>query len=669
MKPGAVVVALLSKGAAVVQYRQSEKSRVTVSIGRNRDARIPPDRVVLDTDYIPAGQEELEEFRRGCDTLAAEIDLSEVWEVVQDDGAPTTPEGLAELYWGDSPEVAQRVAMALHLDRHSDHFVRTSDGYAARTAEAIDEILTRRRRKTEYASDADALTQALSEGRLPHELTQGQEAQLRHLREYVVYGDDYARGHAARDLLDRVVSGSRDLQRACFELLVAAGVFSLDEPLELIRAEVPIKLPADAIGEAETAAEAPPDADTAVDLTGLVAVTVDERETEERDDALSFEVDGGPPYRIGIHIAYAGLLVPSGGAMDREADRRMATMYLPEQRIDMLPPSFSRRVGSLEPRETKYALSLIVELSELGEPLRWELKPSMVRSEAALSYDEANQVLDDDAHPRHAALAGLARAALALRTRREEAGAISLDQPEMSVRVDDSGSVHVRVVQRDNPARQMVAEMAILYNVLMAEFCKREGLPAAYRVQAPPDLSEVTAFQEPLRRYQLTRRLFPAELDSEPGPHGGLGVPAYLQATSPLRRYPDLVMQRQVAHYLATGEHFHTPEEIASVMQRAELHLRMLSRLEDARKRYWFLKFLRDTVLDSPDSEESRLFNAIVLENEPHRRALLELGKYPFRLRAEVPRQAEPGDWVTLELQDVDLWRRLAFFVYLQRDA
>ena len=84
MKPGAVVVALLSKGAAVVQYRQSEKSRVTVSIGRNRDARIPPDRVVLDTDYIPAGQEELEEFRRGCDTLAAEIDLSEVWEVVRD---------------------------------------------------------------------------------------------------------------------------------------------------------------------------------------------------------------------------------------------------------------------------------------------------------------------------------------------------------------------------------------------------------------------------------------------------------------------------------------------------------------------------------------------------------------------------------------------------------
>ena len=666
MRPGAVVVALLSKGAAAVQYREADESRVTVAVGRNRDAKIPAGRVVLVTDYAPSGPEELEEFRRACDTLAAGVDLSEVWEVVRDEEGSTTADALAELYWGDSPNETQRVAIALHLDRHTDYFVRAADGYAARTAEAVDEIRTRRRRQAEYAADADALMEALRGGGLPDSPTRSQEAQLRHLREYAVHGDDYARGPAARDLLARAVTGARDLQRACFELLTAAGALSADEPLELARAGIPLAHPADALAEAEAVAREPPRPREAADLVGIGAFTVDNAGTEERDDALSFDAGaGGTTFRIGVHVAYAGLLVPRGGAMDREADRRMATLYLPERRIDMLPPAFCLGVGSLDPDEDRYALSLTVELSEDGEPVAWEFEPSIVRSGAALSYEDADRLLGDESHSTHGALAGIGRAAGALRARREEAGAVTLDQPEMSVSVDDEGRVRVAVTRRDSPARQLVAEMAILYNVLAAGLCRSEGIPAVYRVQAAPDLSGIAGFPEPLRRYQAARRLFPADLDSEPGPHGGLGVPAYLQATSPLRRYPDLVMQRQIAHHLATGEYLYTPDEIASVMQRAEVQLRELSRIEDARKRYWFLRFLQDTVLDGPDS--SRQFAAVVLENEPHRRALLELDEYPFRLRAETPRQAEPGDRVALELRDVDLWRRLAHFVYAQR--
>ena len=669
MRPGAVVVALLSKGAAVVQYRDSDESRVTVAIGRNRDAKIPASRIVLVTDYVPEGREELEEFRRTCESMAAAVDLSEVWEVVRDEEEDnSSADALAELYWGDSAEAAQRVAVALHLDRHTDYFVRTADGYAARTAEAVDEIRTRRRRQAEYAADADALMEALRERRLPDPPTKSQEAQLRHLREYAVHGDDYARGHAARDLLERAVIGTGDVQRACFELLASAGVLSPDEPLELARADIPLAHPADSLSEANAVAREPPRPAEAADLTGLGVVTIDNAGTEERDDALSFDTGGGPTFRIGVHISYAGLLVPRGGAMDREADRRMATLYLPERRIDMLPPAFALGAGSLDPAKDRYALSLSVELAESGEPLSWELKPSMVRSEAALSYEDADRVLGDESRPRHSALAGLERAARALRARREEAGAVSLDQPEMSISVDEHGRVRVTVTRRDSPARQLVAEMAILYNVLAAELCRSEGIPAVYRVQTAPDLSGIAGYPEPLRRYQAARRLFPADLDSEPGAHGGLGVPAYLQATSPLRRYPDLVMQRQIAHHLATGGNLYTPEEIASVMQRAEVQLRELSRIENARRRYWFLRFLQSTVLESPDpSAVSREFDAVVLENEPHRRALLELDEYPFRLRAEVPRQVEPGGRVALALRDIDLWRRLAHFVYSQR--
>ena len=669
MRPGAVVVALLSKGATAVQYREAEAERVIIAIGRNRNAKIPASRVVLATDYVPANHEELEEFRRTCDATAAGVDLSEVWEVVRDEEEHTTADALADLYWGDSPAAAERVATALHLDRHTDYFVRTSDGYAARTAEAVDDLRTRRRRRAEYAADADALMEALRQGRLPEPPTKVQETQLRHLREYAVHGDDYARGQAARELLDRAVTGSRDVQRACFELLAGAGVLSPDEPLELARADISLAHPEDALAEAEAVAQEPARPAEAADLTGIGAFTVDNAGTEERDDALSFETGAaGPPFRLGVHVAYAGLLVPRGGAMDREADRRMATLYLPERRIDMLPPAFGLGVGSLDPDRERYALSMSIELSESGEPASWDLKPSVVQSNAALSYEEADRVLGDETHPAHPALAGLERAANSLRARREEAGAVTLDQPEMSVSVDDEGRVQVTVTRRDSPARQLVAEMAILYNSLAATLCRNEGIPAAYRVQTAPDLSDIADFPEPLRRYQAARRLFPADLSPEPGAHGGLGVPVYLQATSPLRRYPDLVMQRQIAHYLASGEYLYSAEEMASVMQRAEVQLRELSSIENARKRYWFLRFLESSVLNAIDSSQSgRQFEAVVLENEPHRRALLELDEYPFRLRAEVPRQFEPGERVALELRDVDLWRRLAHFVYAQR--
>ena len=136
----------------------------------------------------------------------------------------------------------------------------------------------------------------------------------------------------------------------------------------------------------------------------------------------------------------------------------------------------------------------------------------------------------------------------------------------------------------------------------------------------------------------------------------------------PLRRYPDLVMQRQISHFLSAGKPFYPTESVASVLQRAEVQLRELSRLEEERKRYWFLKYLQQSRLEGPDTpEDSALFPAVVLENEPRRKALLVLADFPFRVRAELPHTCTPGDTVTLRLHGVDLWRRLGDFVHVSQ--
>ena len=409
-------------------------------------------------------------------------------------------------------------------------------------------------------------------------------------------------------------------------------------------------------------------------------VTIDDEDAEDRDDALSLEVqaEGTDPvasgYRIGVHIADAGALIPQGGAIDREADRRMATVYLPERTIGMLPPGFSQRVGSLDPGEARLSISVLATVEPSGEVTEWEVTPSAVRSRAALSYDDVDQALMDAGSSWHKMLSGLSQVARAWRGKREAAGAINVDQPEMAVRAHPSGHVEVKILERASPARQLVSELMILCNSLLAEFCGREGLPAVYRSQASPDLDALgydprAGPQGPLQRYLLLKRLTPAGLTVTPAPHGGLGVPAYIQASSPLRRYPDLVMQRQISHFLGTGQTLYETDRVESVGQRAEVQLREVSRLEDERKRYWFLKYLEQTRLDETGpAGDLDLFAATVLENEARRRALLELTEFPFRLRAELSPASAPGDTVTLSLQGVDLWRRFGHFVQA-RDA
>ncbi len=688
MKPGEILVARVSGGASIVRCLEGDgassagkDSRVRIALGRNREARLPVDRVLLSTGLVASREEDVEAFRRRCDELASAMDLAEVWEVARDEASHLSLEDLAELYWGTAPDAAQRAACVLHLDRDSTYFVADREGYAPRSREAVADIHERRRREAENAQAADSLVASLASGRLPDELTRPQAALLEHLRGYVIHGEDYPRSGVARGLLERLNGGARDLQRLGFELLVSAGVLSPDEPLELERANIPRQFSAEALDEARAVDLARLLAQPhRRDLSGIPTITIDDADTQDRDDALSLEALPGPAFQVGIHIADAGALVTHGGALDQEADRRMSTLYVPDGKVPMLPPSLSNNMGSLEPGEGRVALSLLVRMSEEGEVQGWEVVPSVVRSQAALSYEEADRALAENGHPWHQALATLERIALGLRRRREAAGAVVLERPEMTIKALPSGEVEVRVLRRATSSRQLVAEFMILCNALLAEFCARQDLPAAYRSQAVPDLSgiaqeaagglarEAAMAETPLRWYLVMKRLPPASLDTVPQPHGGLGVPAYIQATSPLRRYPDLVMQRQISHFLDTGRPLYSFEAIASVAQRAEVQLRELARIEDERERYWFLKYLQQSHLGPPGSGRE-LFRAMVLENSAGRTGLLELLDYPFRVRAELPGNHLPGEVVTLRLHGVDLWRRAAYFTYVRSGA
>ena len=436
-------------------------------------------------------------------------------------------------------------------------FVSAGTKYRPRTREDLANLLAKRRREAENARDAQELVDALSAGGLPDAMSPHQESLIEILEGYAVHGEELPRRQAARELVQASSPPTRDLQRACFEMLVRSGVFGPDEPLELRSAGIRPDFPQQALEEArEAAAAATPRGPEREDLTHLDTITVDDEETVDRDDALSLEVlESG--YRLGVHIADAATLVPKEGHLDREADRRMASLYLPERTIPMLPDDLTRGAGSLDPGEERIAVSLLADLTDEGEVTSWRVVRSTIRSAEALSYDRVDGVLQTGG-PRRATIEGLHSLAVALRRRREERGAVNLDQPEMNVKVRETGEIEVSMRDRSSPGSLMVAELMILCNSLFARFCSENGLPAVYRSQRRPDLSdlpELPAVDERaapvMTRFNIGRRMQAARVSTEAKAHDGLGVSAYLQATSPLRRYPDLVVQRQVGGFLA----------------------------------------------------------------------------------------------------------------------
>ena len=390
-----------------------------------------------------------------------------------------------------------------------------------------------------------------------------------------------------------------------------------------------------------------------------------DRDTKDRDDALSVEILGdGNAYRVGIHITDAGALIPRGSALDVEADRRMSSLYLPEQTISMLPHRISADRGSINPGEPRAAISLIAELNEKAEVTDWKVARSVIQSGYALSYPEADGIISDSGHPLHNGLAALYELSKHLRGQREAKGALNFDRDELSVKVDSSGEISVTVIPRDAPSRSLVQEYMVLCNSLLAGYCSEADLPAPFRSQALPDVSDIEAQVSPgpLRTYLMMRRLKPAVVATKPGIHGGLGVEAYTQATSPLRRYPDLMVQRQISHHLRSGETLYDNESVTSVAHRADTQIRQMSRIENQRRQYFFLKWLDARRQVAEEGGNPYILEGVVLENPANRAATVDLVNWPFRARAALPNSTSPGDEVSLHLHGVDLWRRTAQF-------
>ena len=615
-----------------------------VATGSNRILEIPSDRVIQETGIRAVDLPALMDVRQRIEELADSLDLKEVWEVLKDEPVEYSVQDIAEFYWGDDIGSERHAAMLLHLSRPRLYFDKNDTAFMPRSSEQIQEVLQRQaRQQAVQAEEADFIRWILDESEHDYGFfTTRQKHWLQRIQQYAISGDEYEQSNQARALLKEIKGeGSGDLQRFAFNLMVRKKIWDEDEHLDLILFDIPIDFPPEILDEAVQMLPVETDRE---DLTGLLIFSIDDASTRDIDDALSAErtEDG---YRIGVHIADVSSIIPKGSPLDLEARQRTTSLYFPERNIPMLPPSLSQDQCSLLQDERRVAMSFFFHVAPDFELLDSRIVPSVIINHAKLSYDEADQILGETDHPYTEALHILNEAVDTFYQQRIDQGAIELERNELSIKVDETNKIEVSIRDSATRSEHIVSELMILTNMVAAKYFAERQIPAVYRTQREPDISNLDEVgHEVVHRFMTLRRLKPLELSLEPKPHATLGADMYCQITSPIRRYNDLILQRQLSASLQNQPFAYDSEVMMdelSLLERSKVR----NKIWAGREWYWLLKYVND--------QKNMTMKAVVLESRP-RDVLVELLDFGSRLTLKPEGQLAVGDEIIVQPIHVD---------------
>ncbi|MCY4625739.1 MAG: ribonuclease catalytic domain-containing protein [Chloroflexi bacterium] len=642
-------IALVRKSGRFILalVRIAADNRLWATASDGKPFRLSPQQLVWETG-IHVADGALPAWLADAERLSAELDATEAWDIVVEDVPGLSLEDLAGLVCEPPFNELQRAALLLSLFTAAvQRFTPEPPSLLPRSRDDVERQLARLEERQQSVAEEAHFTAWLA-GDSASELTGRQRQWLETLVQYVAEGDSSTAARAAKTWLRPLAAGP-DQRQTAFDLLAARGVLDPDEFLTLRRLGQPTSFTDGELAAAKPDTLAGPGVDEGrTDLTHLDVFTIDEASTIDIDDGLSLRqiADG---YEVGVHIVDAAALVPLGGTLDDAARARMTSLYLPEGTLHMLPRALAEERGSLSAGSDRRAVSLLTQWSSDRRLQGWDLCRSTVHSRRRYTYTEADDALMSDEGEAGGGLRDLQATAQTLRAARLEAGALEMERPEVRVTVDAERNVAVSVTPVPTPARRMVAEFMVLANRLIGERLRDYGVPTIYRTQEPVSLEDVPDTSiDAVRQYHILRQIRPSRLSTTPGPHALIGVEPYAQATSPLRRYLDLVVQRQLAAALSGEEPPYSPDDLKGLIGEADATLRDLNRAEDERKRHWMLKHLAGRIGEA--------FPAIVLDVR-ERQSVVELDTFLIRSNVYLPPSTVPGQTVQLVLQEVDTWR------------
>lgn len=386
-----------------------------------------------------------------------------------------------------------------------------------------------------------------------------------------------SRHHAAQGVVEEVL-GNAETPGIEIEIIIRQHGLRTEFPEEVTAEADALKLDVDqALSDAARA-----------DLRDVFTITIDPVDARDFDDAISIErVDG--QLRLGVHIADVSHYVPWDSAVDNEARKRATSVYLVDRVLPMLPEHLSNNICSLNPGQDRLAFSVIMDMSKDGAVTGYRLTQSVIRSDRRFDYGGVQRMLDgDDPFPdaeSERTLTEFARIAASIGERRVARGGLDFETVEAKVRLAEDNVTPLEVVLRERTqATNMIEEAMILANEVVARHMTDADAPMVYRIHEDPDpdaLSQVAVilkeFDYPIQDIHgaspatfqriiefahgrpekllinslLLRALQRARYVDYLGSHFGLASEAYCHFTSPIRRYPDLLVHRLLRAQLA----------------------------------------------------------------------------------------------------------------------
>jgi len=280
------------------------------------------------------------------------------------------------------------------------------------------------------------------------------------------------------------------------------------------------------------------DEEERMDLTHLASFAIDDEGNKDPDDAISIDGD-----RIWIHIADAAALAPSDSEADLEASRRGANLYLPETTSTMLPQEATDQLGlGLNTISPAFSFGLTFDEHMNVDDIQIVLSNVKV---TRLTYKEADTMLDQSP------LKDIYEITSRFRKKREENGAVNINLPEVKVRVKDNGIVDIRVLP-ELTSRKLVTDAMLMAGNCAAIYAIRNNITVPFATQPKPEFDKLPGSD---RASMFASRKFMkrSRMSIVPEGHGGLGLDLYARATSPLRRYPDLIVLQQLRSFITDG--------------------------------------------------------------------------------------------------------------------
>ena len=533
---------------------------------------------------------EMRKWRRDLEEKRDSVDLETLWQCVVEEQETVSFEEILDLYSGkEQVSMEQRLLLFWAVDKSTVYLTRAEDGYLVRSREEVSKILHAlelREEREQRTQAAVNWVRSVLGGEVPSVVDENHSGFLELIERYVIDLDGYERAKEAKGFLYE--SGLKEVESAV-EFLIKTGFWKKDDDPESKKIAFHFRHSQRTLEEAEALFNVQDSFAGLTDRTDLEVFSIDSETTQDMDDAVSLETHGDR-ITLGVHISNVAHVVSRGCFLDQGARERAETVYFPEGRVDMFPRELVSKKLSLTAGDPRPALSLFATFKKEDFALiDYHFETTVIRVSKNLTYAEATEIF-------HRTQWGKSLVVLAnsLRNGRVEKGAFIVQLPELKIRVEDQDGISISKDYMDSPAHNVVSECMILMNRLSGAFFDKNEIPALFRSQAQeidPEAREIDP-ADVLFPVKVIKHLKPSFVTSKPEAHKSLGVTSYVQMTSPIRRYMDLLMQRQLISWLEEQKIYYSESELEDTNTRVSLATREIKNAQRSRHRYWLIRYL-----------------------------------------------------------------------------